>query len=63
MIAKLREEETKLSDAYHASLRVLKTNIRALQQVCAHERTRYHPDPSGNGDSSYECLDCGKEDI
>ncbi len=29
-------------------------------QKCSHENTKYYPDPSGNSDWGYECLDCGE---
>ena len=28
---------------------------------CDHMHMRYYPDPSGNNDSYYECLKCGRE--
>ena len=35
---------------------------RALFQstCCPHKNTGFIPDPSGNNDSYYECIDCGK---
>jgi hypothetical protein len=36
--------------------------ILAMMQIeiCQHEVTKTHGDPSGNGDSSEECLICGE---
>jgi hypothetical protein len=36
---------------------------RDIRQRCDHSLTKYHPDPSGNSDSSYECLICGHDDV
>lgn len=37
------------------------TRLAELQRECPHTNQEYHPDPSGNNDSSYYCPDCGKE--
>lgn len=39
----------------------LKAKIKALANQCSHCDTTYHPDPSGNCDSSYECNICRTE--
>ena len=33
------------------------------EKKCPHKETEYHPDPSGNNDSFYECKECGQEVI
>jgi ribosomal protein S27E len=30
-----------------------------VRQKCKHWQTTFHPDPSGNNDSYYECTICG----
>ena len=40
---------------------VLSYRKLVLQAYCAHHKTTYHPDPSGNSDSSYSCDVCGAE--
>lgn len=45
-------------------LRLEKEAIRLawkqLQKQCKHPNETYHPDPSGNSDSYYECDLCGR---
>lgn len=35
--------------------------IKSIQNSCDHDSITYHPDPSGNNDSSYVCDECGLE--
>ena len=51
----------KLDAEYKAKRDALKQTLREAQAVCKHEKTTYHPDPSGNNDSYTECDVCGKE--
>lgn len=37
----------------------LESQLTKLRQLCPHDRTTYHPDPSGNSDSHTECDVCG----
>lgn len=30
------------------------------QKKCKHIKTQFYPDASGNNDSYYECINCGK---
>lgn len=45
---------------HEVSVKEIKGKIAALQQYCHHWSRTYHPDPSGNNDSFYECDVCGK---
>lgn len=38
----------------------IKAKISSVQDRCKHWSRVYHPDPSGNSDSYYECVECGK---
>lgn len=50
----------RLEDTRHAEhVADLKKQIKDLQQRCSHANRSYVPDPSGNSDSYYECVDCG----
>ncbi len=50
-----------LDNEYKAKHAALKATLRIAQQQCKHEKTTYHPDPSGNNDSYTECDVCGME--
>lgn len=54
-IVKLRNEREKLVDA----IKEVDVKILYTQKRCEHYATIYHPDPSGNSDSYYECDICG----
>ena len=41
-------------------MKELETIVKAKRQACKHEKTYYQPDPSGNHDSTTECMLCGK---
>lgn len=55
----LRKEQ-KLKDKYEEDKKSLRAELVKLQEGCPHYDTSYHPDPSGNNDSDYECNICGK---
>lgn len=46
---------------YDLRIKELRVCIRDWQKKCEHWSKTYHPDPSGNNDSFYECNVCGKE--
>jgi hypothetical protein len=46
---------------YDKTVKELKGCIKDWQKKCEHWSKTYHPDPSGNNDSFYECNICGKE--
>jgi len=46
---------------YDKKIKDLKATIKEWQKKCQHWTRTYHPDPSGNNDSFYECNICGKE--
>ncbi len=47
------------SQRHEKVIKEIKTKIVALQKNCPHWSKSYHPDPSGNNDSYYECDTCG----
>lgn len=51
----------KLYYSYQLEKRKFKEQISLLRNLCNHENTTYHPDPSGNNDSCYTCDECGIE--
>jgi hypothetical protein len=51
------EKEYKRHDGI---MKELKIRLGMTQKKCSHKNTAYYQDPSGNNDSCYECLDCGK---
>ncbi len=56
-LTKEREKE----DTRHAqALKEIESRIRESQARCKHWSRTYHPDPSGNSDSFYECDTCQK---
>lgn len=42
----------------YEQIRIVQQDLRCLQRHCPHDYL-YHPDPSGNNDSFYECTACG----
>lgn len=50
-----------LDAEYKTKKDALKASLREAQKQCKHEKTTYHPDPSGNNDSYTECDYCGAE--
>jgi len=51
----------KLDKKYKAKKEILKQKLLEEQEKCPHKSITFHPDPSGNNDSYYECNRCGKE--
>lgn len=60
-IAMLKERVFQERLRHQRELDALNLQIASAQLECHHERTKQHPDPSGNNDSFTECLICGKE--
>lgn len=50
-----------LQKQFNASKESLRSEQRDIWKECDHPVKTYHPDPSGNNDSHYECCICGKE--
>lgn len=46
---------------YQQRVRVLDSRLVAVRKECPHSEVTHHADPSGNNDSTVECLVCGKE--
>jgi len=38
----------------------VEVEMHELYKKCPHQESEYIPDPSGNNDSGYKCLICGK---
>jgi hypothetical protein len=53
----------KLEQDYKDRKAEINTEVQRLRSECDHpaELVQYHPDPSGNNDSSETCLLCGYE--
>lgn len=45
---------------HEAKIKELDARVTELRKKCKHWERTYHPDPSGNSDSYYECQVCGK---
>lgn len=65
-IDRVIEERQKLSRALEAEERRHESTekdiagkLKELRKTCRHLAKTYHPDPSGNSDSHYECNHCG----
>jgi len=50
--------ETELHNQYLAKF---KEALVEERKKCKHKETKFHPDASGNNDSYYECINCGKK--
>lgn len=62
MLTKLEKHQTKREKEYlrhEKAMQKLDAEYRKLVFSCPNTQTKFHPDPSGNNDSEYECLDCG----
>ncbi len=60
-IKSLHREIEKELIKYEEKKKVLEAGIKMQQEKCEHWTTNFHPDPSGNNDSYYECAICGKD--
>lgn len=45
---------------YENVMKKLNNDLRSVQSKCIHQVTSFHCDPSGNGDSEYQCSICNK---
>jgi hypothetical protein len=59
--AQLQVELRELKVRYARDESNLYNQLQWLQDHCSHEETKFYPDPSGGGDSFYECLIYHKE--
>lgn len=50
-------------DLHNKAILGIRVAITEVRKNCPHpeEYVSYHPDPSGNNDSHYECSLCGRE--
>ncbi len=60
-IKALRQKINEENARHSKERKRLDSVLAELRKQCPHSETQYHPDPSGNNDSSYECHICGKE--
>lgn len=51
----------KIEQEKKESIALVRKDTRYIRSLCKHEKTTYHPDPSGNNDSCYTCDICGLE--
>lgn len=61
--AEIREAKRLLHDLnklYEMKRNELEVRIGVARKACTHPLVEYHPDASGNNDSTDECLCCGK---
>lgn len=59
-IKNLRSESSKILEESKKNQTEIQKKISELQKTCVHISNTFHADPSGNNDSYYECLICGK---
>jgi hypothetical protein len=67
LISRIRRDRADFSNQineakkqYQDKLEEITSKQKLLYERCPHLNTKFHPDASGNNDSEYECLDCGK---
>lgn len=46
--------------SYKRKLKEIDEKVLHQREVCPHYVTKYYPDASGNNDSWYSCVTCGK---
>ena len=54
------EEQKQETEIYEKIMEALELEIGTIQIECPHFENEFSPDPAGAGDSSHECLWCGK---
>lgn len=60
-IEELEQSKIKIKKEYEEKIKFVDKEILDVQKKCPHI-WKYYPDPSGNNDSCYDCLICGKEE-
>lgn len=50
-----------LDEKYHREMAEYKSRLKAVQDSCPHQVTKFNEDPSGNNDGFHECIICRKE--
>lgn len=56
----IQNDKRKLELEYYENTKRLKDQLANARKECPHLVTSYHPDPSGNNNSYYECVHCEK---
>ncbi len=60
-IARIATERERADEKLLDTLAALNMQEREIRDRCKHTKTTYHPDASGNNDSSNTCDICGRE--
>lgn len=60
-IEELCRKKYELTEKYEDEIKEIEREIKTVRTICAHGKTTYHPDPSGNNDSFESCDICGAE--
>ncbi len=56
----IRRKSDEIREAYNKQQADLQAEIERIRTTCPHYVPEFHSDPSGNGDSYYDCSVCGK---
>lgn len=56
----LEKDRTKEHARHGEAIKEIDSRLKEAQTRCKHWSRTYHPDPSGNSDSFYECDTCQK---
>lgn len=57
----IEKKKRDISLRYKKEIEELEKDVREYQDICCHDSTEYHGDPSGGTDSFTRCNLCGKE--
>lgn len=60
-IRTVNQDIDKENTRHEGAIKLCKERLKSCRNQCQHWTRTYHPDPSGNSDSFYECNICGKE--
>lgn len=60
LVDDIQQEICKEESEHVNRIKSLRQKLLEIQKQCPHNSTRFEPDASGNNDSAYECLTCGK---
>lgn len=59
-VASVERRKREERNRHESEMKRLDEKLAGIQKECPHISTTYHPDASGNNDSSVECNHCGK---
>jgi rubrerythrin len=60
-IEHLEEIRSDMESRHQRELSELNAKLSVIKKKCPCKVTKYYPDPSGNNDSCYACIVCGRE--